>query len=130
MLPIAILSTADFDARNVDVSTLRFGDSLLVREGATPAIPLRSAEEDVNGDGLKDLSLKLSMRDLLDHGALGPHTFAGSLTGSTLDGSEIVGFDRIRIVGRGAKGIPEPSTLTLAALGLSICLALIRKRDN
>jgi len=129
MLPVAILSTDEFDALSVDVSSLRFGDSLLVREGSTPVVPLRSTVEDVNGDGLDDLSLKLSMRQLVDQGVLGPFSFAGSLTGATYDGSKIVGIDGIRIVGGGATSVPEPSCVILLGFGM-LSLCRLRKRRH
>ena len=126
VLPIAILSTEAFDALSVDVSTLRFGDSLLIREGGTPVSALRSAVEDINGDGLDDVSVKVSVPDLVDQGALGAMTFAGSLTGATWDGSAIVGFDRIRVVNGSFKGVPEPSSLLLGICGW-ICLVIAQR---
>ena len=55
VLPIAILTTDEFDVYDVDIDTLLFGDPLLLDNGGTAVSPLRSAFEDVSGDGLLDL---------------------------------------------------------------------------
>lgn len=51
MLPVAILSTAGFDARSVDPGTVRFGPA------GTEAAPSRTAHEDADGDGATDVIL-------------------------------------------------------------------------
>ncbi|MCH7752740.1 MAG: PEP-CTERM sorting domain-containing protein, partial [Planctomycetes bacterium] len=92
----------------------------------TALSPLRSALEDVSGDGLLDLTLKFSVADLVEHGALSPDTIEGILIGLLVDGTAIEGMDSIRIVPpNGSKGnnlqisaVPEPTTLALTALGL------------
>ena len=141
VLPVAVLSTDDFDVSDIDVSTLLFGDPSLLDENGTAASPLRYAFEDVSDDGLLDLTLKFSMRDLVGYDALGPETIEGLLTGELFDGTPIEGFDTIRIVPpNGSNGnngssesvvlasaIPEPSSLLLAALGL-LGVGLNRRR--
>ena len=95
-LPVAILSTTDFDATQVDAETLLFGDPLLIADGKTPVSPLKWSEEDVNFDGLMDLSLKFSMRELVDNMVLGDMSLEGYLAGQTVDGTEIAGRESIR----------------------------------
>jgi len=126
VLPVAILSTDDFDVNDVDIDTLLFGDPLLIDNGGTAVGPLRSAYEDVSGDGLLDLTLKFSTADLVEYDALGPDTIEGLLTGALLDGTPFTGMDAIRIVPPNGSNrnslqisaVPEPSTLALTALGL------------
>jgi len=121
VLPVAILGTDVFDVKNVDITTLMFGDP----NGSTAVSPLRSALEDVSGDGLLDLTLKFSTADLVEYEALGPDTIEGLLTGEMVDGTPFAGMDSIRIVPpNGSKGnslqisaVPEPSTLALTGIG-------------
>ena len=134
VLPVAILGTADFDVTEVEFDSLLFGDPLLIDNGGTAVSPLRSALEDVSGDGLLDLTLKFSTRDLVEFGALGSDTVEGLLTGALLDGTPFAGMDSIRIVPlNGSNGnslqisaVPEPTTYTLALAAL--CLAMSRRR--
>ena len=51
VVPVAVLSTADFDATSVDVTSLRFGP------GGAPESHARGHVEDVNVDGRADLLL-------------------------------------------------------------------------
>ena len=119
-LPVAILGTNEFDVNEVDIATLLFGDP----NSGTPLSPVRSALEDVSDDGLEDLSLKFSVADLVESGALGLDTIEGLLTGELLDGTPFEGMDSIRIVPPSFSSapliaaVPEPSTLALTALGL------------
>jgi hypothetical protein len=127
-LPVAILSTDDFSALDIDVETLVFGDPVLIADGGdlvTPTSPLRSGQEDVNNDGLVDLTLKFSTQALIDNGVLGPLTTQGYLTGTLLDGTLIAGRDMVRIV-PGLKSIPEPSSLLLVFAGMLVLT--IRRR--
>jgi hypothetical protein len=52
VIPVAILSTASFDATTIDPITIRFGPS------GTEAAPLRSALKDVDGDGDTDMIVR------------------------------------------------------------------------
>jgi hypothetical protein len=52
-IPVAILSTANFDATTVDPSSVRFGPAA--------SSPTHSQVEDVNGDGKPDLLLQFTM---------------------------------------------------------------------
>src|SRR5262245_26392297 len=61
VLPVAVLTTADFDATTVDISDLsriRFGDV----NGTARVPPVRANLDDVDGDGDLDLVLFFSMR--------------------------------------------------------------------
>ncbi|MCH8839506.1 MAG: SBBP repeat-containing protein [Planctomycetes bacterium] len=135
VLPVAILGTDEFDVTEVKFDTLRFGDPLLIGNGTTGVRPLRSALEDVSGDGLLDLTLKFSTADLVEYGALGPDTIEGLLTGALFDGTLFEGMDSIRIVPpKGSKGnnlqisaVPEPSSLLLGAMA-TVGLLLRRRR--
>lgn len=95
-LPVAILTSLNFDALTVDETTVEFGDPQLVARG----IVNRSAIEDVDGDGSLDLLLFFSVQDLVDCAALDSNSTQGILTGSTINGTSFEGVDSVRIVGR------------------------------
>jgi len=136
VLPVAILGTADFDVNSVDQSAdiLLFTGPVPINGGGSPVSPIRSAFEDVSGDGILDLTLKFSIAEMVKHGALNPDTIEGLLTGALLDGTPFAGMDSIRIVPpNGSKGnslqisaVPEPTTCALALAAL--CLAMSRRR--
>ncbi len=133
VLPVAILGTDVFDVTEVDIDSLRFGDPLLINNDETAVRPLRSAYEDVSGDGLLDLILKFSIAKMVAFEVLGMDTAEGRLTGF-LDGTSFAGMDSIRIVPpNGSKGnslqvsaVPEPTTSALALA--TVCLAMGRRR--
>ncbi|MGI9427606.1 MAG: PEP-CTERM sorting domain-containing protein [Bythopirellula sp.] len=127
VLPVAILSTEEFDARQVDVETLLFGDPLLIADGKSPVSALRGKFEDVDDDGLDDLTLKFSMRELLNNEVLGIDTVEGYLAGQTVEGVQFAGRDLVQIVGKGPT-IPEPASLLLMLTGLT-ALALNSKKS-
>ena len=58
MLPVAILSTAEFDAATVDATTVRIGPS------GTEAEPFKYMSEDVNRDGRADLLILVRVQDM------------------------------------------------------------------
>jgi hypothetical protein len=86
LMPVAILGSEDFDAANVDVTTLAFGP-----DGTSP---VSSIFEDVNEDGLMDLLLDYrtaeSGIDLGDEKAC--------VTGKIFDGTPFEACDSVRIV--------------------------------
>jgi len=100
VLPVAILTTDDFDALSVDEDTVLFGDFELMGTAA----PIRSSEEDVDDDGDIDLVLFFSIPDLVDDGALNEDSEEATLTGETLDGAPIIASDSVRIVPGSKKG--------------------------
>ncbi len=89
VLPVAILTTQTFDATTVDPATVRFGLT------GIEATALRSALEDVDGDGHLDLILRFSTP------ATGIHCrdASASLTGKTFAGQTIQGSESIKTVG-------------------------------
>jgi hypothetical protein len=56
-IPVAILSTATFDAATVDPATITFGHS------GTEALPVSYSLSDANGDGRKDLVCQFNTQD-------------------------------------------------------------------
>lgn len=89
VMPVALLTTSDFDAADVDLSSILFGPS------GTEAAPDHLAFEDVDNDGDLDLSLKFRTQDT--GVACGDSSL--TLTGTTLGGRAIQGLDVIRTVG-------------------------------
>jgi hypothetical protein len=91
VIPVAILSTADFDATTVDALSVRFGPGKAIethKEGHP---------EDVNADGRTDLVLHFNTQDT---GIQCGQTSA-TLTGFTTLGQRISGSDAIRPIGPG-----------------------------
>jgi hypothetical protein len=100
VLPVAVLTTPDFDAGRVDVSDLsrlRLGDAA----GTARVSPQRYAYADADGDGDLDLILFFSVRELRESGALTAATAAVTLTGLEVDGTAFVGTDAVEVVGGG-----------------------------
>ena len=93
VVPVAILSSADFDATTVDPDTVELaGANVAVRGKGNK---LLAHEEDINDDGLMDLVCQVETENLdpdqLQEGY-------AVLTGSTYDGQAIEGSDEITIV--------------------------------
>jgi glucose/arabinose dehydrogenase len=89
VIPVAILTTATFDAATVEASTVRFGAT------GHEAAPRHFALEDVNRDGRADLVLQY--RTQLTGIVCG--TTSATLTGTTIDGVTLTGTDSVRTVG-------------------------------
>jgi len=87
VVPVAVLTTGDFDASMVDPSTVQFAG----------AFPLRWAMEDVAGDGDEDLLLHFKTQDL----ALNQNSTEATLTGETTGGMYVRGVDAVNIVPKG-----------------------------
>jgi hypothetical protein len=97
LLPVAVLTTPDFDARTVDTSDLsriRFGDV----NGSLRVSPTRSALEDVDANGDVDLVLFFSMPTIRNMGALTAASTHAELTAFTTDGIPVSGTDTVQIV--------------------------------
>jgi len=93
VIPLAILSSAEFDATEVDPATVVLAGSSVAIRGR--ADRLMAHEEDVNADGLLDLVVQVETENL------NPEEFQNGyaeLTGETYDGVAIVGRAEITIV--------------------------------
>jgi hypothetical protein len=99
-IPVAILTTAEFDAATVDVTTVTFGDDdgndigVNVKNNGA----LHASLEDVDGDGDVDLVMHFSKTDLVDNGDLHSGTTELFINGETLDGRLIHGVDAVRVI--------------------------------
>jgi hypothetical protein len=97
LLPVAVLTTPDFDATTADLTNLsriRFGDV----NGTARVSPVRAALEDVDGDGDLDLLLFFSVRQLRESGALTMTSTQAELTGVTTGGIPFRGVDLVSMV--------------------------------
>ena len=120
-IPVAILTTPDFDATTVDPTTVRFGPDEAIESHTTGRGTFRSHQErhqkkhvrDVDHDGDLDQIFHFRRNET---GIKCGDTKA-TLTGETYEGQEIIGADRIRTVSRwdkdqvGTRGIritPNP----------------------
>lgn len=90
-VPVAIFSTADFDATNVDPTTVTLAGASVKLKGKGTSM---ASFEDVNGDGLEDImvhvdttALELTLGDM-----------EAILEGETFDGVSIRGVDTVRII--------------------------------
>ena len=93
LIPVAILSSEDFDATTVNPETVRLaGQNVAVRGKGNK---LMAHEEDVNGDGKVDLVVQLETQNFT------PESFQDGeavLTGVTYSGRSIEGSDELTIV--------------------------------
>lgn len=88
VIPVAILTTDDFDATTVDPDTVAFGPA-----GATA---VRYALEDVDDDDDIDIILHFKTQEV----GLSAEDTEATLTGQTFDGQRIKGTDAVRIAPR------------------------------
>ncbi len=134
-IPVAILSTDDFDATTVDPATITLADAGVLMRGKGD--DWMSSFEDVNIDGLLDLLVHIDTQALvLDDGNM-----EAQLTGETFDGLSIWGTDAISLVGKSARkfmdpsisegtlfpmatAVPEPGTLILLVTCMPMLLGL------
>jgi hypothetical protein len=85
-VPVALLSSATFDATTADRSTVKFA-------GASP-LDIGKSPEDVNGDGLLDVVFHFDTQSL----SLPDGTTEACLTGKTTGGQAFKGCDSVRLV--------------------------------
>ena len=89
MVPVAILSTAEFDATTVDPGSVRIGPT------GTEAEPVRSMQSDANQDKRTDLMVLVRVQDL----KLTCEDKVIRLTGKTASGVAIEGSEAITVTG-------------------------------
>ena len=89
MVPIAILTTREFDATRVDPATVRAGAT------GTEAAVFRSASEDIDRDGDTDMLLLFRVQQM----GLECDGMSVSLKGQARDGQEIEGTEAVKMVG-------------------------------
>jgi hypothetical protein len=93
LVPVAILSSEQFDATTVDPETVELAGSGVAMRGKSKRY--MAHKEDVNGDGLVDLVLQVATENL------DPELFQDGyaiLTGATFGGRDIEGKDEITLV--------------------------------
>ena len=86
VVPVAVLTTDDFDASTIDPVTVTFAG----------ASPLRWALEDVDNDGDMDMLFHFKTQEL----NLGNNSTEATLDGNTSSGWPIIGTDTVNIVGK------------------------------
>ena len=90
VVPVAVLTTDDFDATTIDPDTVSFAE----------ASPVRWTTEDVDHDGDLDMLFHFRTQEL----NLTSDSIEATLTGSAQDGRLLEGTDSVNIVPKGKKG--------------------------
>ena len=94
-VPVAILTTADFDASTVDPTTVTFADASPIKRKMVDKVDM----VDVDYDGDVDMLLSFNTQDL----NLDIYSTEATLTGETNVGEQIEGTDSVSIVRKGKK---------------------------
>ncbi|MBI5893614.1 MAG: SBBP repeat-containing protein [Deltaproteobacteria bacterium] len=91
-IPVAIFSTSTFDARDIDVSTLRLnGGGVKTVKGKG----YLSSLQDVDGDGLLDLVVQFNRKEV----QLTVNDTSAAVTGKTIDGNILIqGTDSVKVI--------------------------------
>lgn len=89
VIPVAVFSSADFDATQIDPTTVTLAGASVRRVGNNSSGVLLAHREDVDGDGLLDLVLQIATDQL----ELEPGTMPVRLRGRTLEGVPVRGED-------------------------------------
>ena len=92
-IPVAILTTENFDATNIDHTTVTFEGASEIHVNQETGEPRRH-EEDVDGDGDLDLVFHFHLIDT----NLTCNSNEGTLIGETFDGQAIRGTDSVRMI--------------------------------
>ena len=128
VLPVALLSSADFDATLVDMSTILLEGVPPVGEGGGPILADVGTDNDnsncecieFGSDGLIDISMKFRSQDIAANITPGEHgdELVLTLSGNRLDGTPFEAQDCIRFVSKGA-GAPPAIAGPATALGMA-----------
>lgn len=94
LIPIAILTTVEFDATTVDPATIQIAGRGVAARGRVDDPKYMAHKEDVDGDG--DVDLLVQAETYIEGASLTSGTV--ELTGTTFGGQSIVGYDEIIIV--------------------------------
>ncbi len=92
-VPVAVLSSGSFDARLVDVASVRIGGAAVDKK---PNGTFQYSYEDVNGDGQLDLVLHFALKDLTSVGGLNASSTSLTLLADLTDGRQIVAQDAVK----------------------------------
>jgi len=101
LVPVAILSTDDFDATAIDPATLTLGDDVNpdTPVATKPNGTYHTSVEDVNDDGLSDLVVKFRVPELVANGDLTVATTSLVLQGFLEDNcTNFLGMDDVKVV--------------------------------
>lgn len=109
VVPVAILTTATFDAATVDHTTVRFGPAGAAEAHTNRRGPIRHVE-DVDGDGDRDLVLHFRQGET----GIRCGDVEATVTGLTFDGQMLVGTDVIRTKGSGGEAPASGPSLAVA----------------
>jgi hypothetical protein len=91
LIPVAILSTASFDATTVDPASVCFGDAEDASQRDCSEAHGKGHVEDVNGDGVADLLLLFEVSET----GIDPGDTTACLSGTTREGLAVEGCDSI-----------------------------------
>ena len=92
VVPVAVLSDAEFDATQIDPATVSVGGAPIAMRGKQRSKAMAHGE-DVNGDGLVDLLIQIETQTLTV-----PEDGYILVTGSLFDGTEFEGGDDVVLV--------------------------------
>ena len=99
-IPVTLLSDADFDATEMDLSTITLGNDdgndtpIIMKNNGT----YQASYDDVNGDGLKDLVMHFDTQGMVSNGDLDENTIVLKFNGSTVNGQHVIGSDEVIVM--------------------------------
>lgn len=93
VIPVAILSSASFDARAIDFKTICFGDAQDPSQRDCSEAHSIAHWQDVNGDGRIDMVLHFEMQQT----GIDPGDTQACVSGKTLNGESVQGCDAINV---------------------------------